>query len=83
MATFLDFEKPIAELQGKIDELRETAADGTVDLGAEIARLQAKADKLLRDTYARLTPWRTSAFQGLCRRPVRRLDAACGRSCLW
>lgn len=57
MATFLDFEKPIAELQGRIDELRETAAGGEVDIEAEIARLQAKSDKLLTDTYARLTPW--------------------------
>lgn len=57
MASFLEFEKPIAELQGRIDELRDTAAGGAVDISAEIARLQAKSDKLLRDTYARLTPW--------------------------
>jgi acetyl-CoA carboxylase carboxyl transferase subunit alpha len=57
MTSFLDFEKPIAELQARIDELRETAAGGSVDLEADIARLQAKSDKLLRDTYTRLTPW--------------------------
>ncbi|MGN6375780.1 MAG: acetyl-CoA carboxylase carboxyltransferase subunit alpha [Sphingomonas sp.] len=57
MATFLDFEKPIAELQERIDELRATAADGSVDIDAEVKRLQDKSDKLLRDTYARLTPW--------------------------
>jgi acetyl-CoA carboxylase carboxyl transferase subunit alpha len=57
MPTFLDFEKPIAELQGRIDELRETAEGGTIDIDADVARLQAKSDKLLRDTYARLTPW--------------------------
>jgi acetyl-CoA carboxylase carboxyl transferase subunit alpha len=57
MASFLDFEKPIAELQGRIDELRETAADGAVDIDSEVARLQAKSDKLLRDTYSKLTPW--------------------------
>ena len=56
MPSFLDFEKPLAELQGRVDELRETAATG-VDIGPEVARLQAKSDKLLRDTYARLTPW--------------------------
>ena len=56
MPTFLDFEKPVAELQSRIDELRETA-DGTLDINAEIARLQAKSDRLVRDTYARLTPW--------------------------
>lgn len=57
MPSFLDFEKPIAELQSRIDELRETAADGTVDLSADVARLQAKSDKLLKDTFAKLTPW--------------------------
>ena len=55
MPSFLDFEKPIAELQGRIDELRESA--GGVDIGPEVARLQAKSDKLLRDTFTRLTPW--------------------------
>ncbi|OSZ68604.1 acetyl-CoA carboxylase carboxyl transferase subunit alpha [Sphingomonas sp. IBVSS2] len=57
MTTFLDFEKPIAELQTRIDELRQTAEGGAVDIDAEIAPLQAKAEKLLKDTYARLTPW--------------------------
>ncbi|MBD8620124.1 acetyl-CoA carboxylase carboxyltransferase subunit alpha [Sphingomonas sp. CFBP 13728] len=57
MPSFLDFEKPIAELQGRIDELRDTAAEGSVDLATDIARLQAKSDKLLKDTFARLTPW--------------------------
>ncbi len=57
MATFLDFEKPIAELQARIDELRDTAADGELDIATEIGRLQTKSDRLLRETYARLTPW--------------------------
>jgi acetyl-CoA carboxylase carboxyl transferase subunit alpha len=57
MATFLDFEKPIAELQSRIDELRRTAEGGAVDIDAEIAPLQAKAERLLQDTYAKLTPW--------------------------
>jgi acetyl-CoA carboxylase carboxyl transferase subunit alpha len=57
MATFLDFEKPIAELQTRIDELRQTAAGGEVDIDAEIGPLQAKAERLLKDTYAKLTPW--------------------------
>src|SRR3546814_3872079 len=39
-----------------IYELRETASDGALDISADVARLQAKSDKLLRDTYARLTP---------------------------
>ncbi|HVJ03638.1 MAG TPA: acetyl-CoA carboxylase carboxyltransferase subunit alpha [Sphingomonas sp.] len=57
MATFLDFEKPIAELQSRIDALRDTAEGGAVDIDAEIAPLQAKAERLLQETYARLTPW--------------------------
>src|SRR3569623_1610602 len=57
MPSFLDFEKPIAELQGRIDELRETAEGGAIDIDAEVARLQVKSDKLLRDAYAKLTPW--------------------------
>ena len=56
MPSFLDFEKPIAELQSRIDDLRDTSAGG-LDINAEVNRLQAKSDKLLRDTFARLTPW--------------------------
>lgn len=57
MLTFLDFEKPIAELESKIAELRETADSGGIDLNAEIERLEAKSGKLLRDAYSRLSPW--------------------------
>jgi acetyl-CoA carboxylase carboxyl transferase subunit alpha len=57
MLTYLDFEKPIAELENRVAELRETASSGSIDLDPEIARLEAKSSKLLRDTYARLTPW--------------------------
>ena len=57
MQTYLDFEKPIAELETRIAALRETASSGEVDIDAEVARLEAKSSKLLRDTYARLTPW--------------------------
>ncbi|PZP05843.1 MAG: acetyl-CoA carboxylase carboxyl transferase subunit alpha, partial [Sphingomonas hengshuiensis] len=59
MVSFLDFEKPVAELEARIAELRATASAtaGAVDIDAEVARLQQKADRLLRDTYARLTPW--------------------------
>ncbi|MDP8994901.1 MAG: acetyl-CoA carboxylase carboxyltransferase subunit alpha [Pseudomonadota bacterium] len=57
MATFLDFEKPIAELESRVAELRETAEGSAVDIGSEIERLEAKAERLLRDTYSRLTPW--------------------------
>src|SRR6476660_9536180 len=57
MSTFLDFEKPIAELDARVAELRETAQAGSINIESEIGKLQAKADKLIRDTYARLTPW--------------------------
>ena len=57
MQTYLEFEKPIAELEARVAELRETATAGEIDLEAEIAKLEAKSEKLLRETYARLTPW--------------------------
>jgi acetyl-CoA carboxylase carboxyl transferase subunit alpha len=57
MATFLDFEKPIAELESRVAELRETASAGEINIEAEIDRLEAKAQRLLRETYSRLTPW--------------------------
>lgn len=53
----LEFEKPIAELEGKIEELRHLADNGDVNIAEEVSRLQAKVDKLLRSTYAKLTPW--------------------------
>jgi len=57
MQTYLDFEKPIAELEARVAELKETANAGDLDLDAEIGRLEAKSSKLLRDTYSKLTPW--------------------------
>ncbi len=57
MITFLDFEKPIADLEARVAELRETASSGSLDIEAEIGRLEAKSAKLLRDAYAKLTPW--------------------------
>jgi acetyl-CoA carboxylase carboxyl transferase subunit alpha len=57
MTTYLEFEKPIAELESKISELRHLPNSGDVDIAEEVMRLQAKVDKLLRATYAKLTPW--------------------------
>jgi acetyl-CoA carboxylase carboxyl transferase subunit alpha len=57
MLTYLDFEKPIAELETRVAALRETAANGAIDIEAEVGRLEAKSAKVLRETYARLTPW--------------------------
>ena len=57
MRPFLDFEKPIADLEGKIEELRQMQEPGGINIAEEIGRLTDKADKQLRATYARLTPW--------------------------
>lgn len=56
MRTYLDFEKPIAELEAKIDELKTLAASGS-DIGDEVARLEDKAAQALVETYDNLTPW--------------------------
>ena len=57
MLTYLDFEKPIAALDQRINELRETANAGDIDIEPEVARLEAKSAKLLTETYSKLTPW--------------------------
>ena len=60
MTTYLDFEKPIAALEARIIELQETASAGELNIDAEIDKLRVKADRLLADTYAKLTPWQKS-----------------------
>jgi acetyl-CoA carboxylase carboxyl transferase subunit alpha len=57
MRHFLDFEKPIADLEGKIEELRHLSDDGDINIADEVGKLQQKADRLLRQTYGKLTPW--------------------------
>ncbi|WP_425407370.1 acetyl-CoA carboxylase carboxyltransferase subunit alpha [Hwanghaeella sp.] len=57
MRNFLDFEQPIAELEGKIEELRHLADTGEVNIADEVGKLQGKVDKLINTTYAKLTPW--------------------------
>src|SRR5580765_2668550 len=58
MLNYLDFEKPIAELETRVSELRETAASSEdIDIDAEVSKLETKANKLLKDTYAKLSPW--------------------------
>ncbi|MBM3467881.1 MAG: acetyl-CoA carboxylase carboxyltransferase subunit alpha [Alphaproteobacteria bacterium] len=57
MTVFLDFEKPIAELEEKIEELRHLDNSGKVNIVKEITTLQKKVDKLLAQTYSKLTPW--------------------------
>jgi len=60
MQTYLDFEEPIAELERRLTELRETASAGSIDINSEVARLEGKSAKLLKESYARLTPWQKS-----------------------
>ena len=57
MRTFLDFEKPIAELEGKIAELRHLSSTSDLNIADEVGRLQGKLDALLKQTYSRLTAW--------------------------
>ena len=58
MQSYLDFEKPVADLEGKIAELKSLAAtDQAVSIDEEVSRLSARADEALVDIYRRLTPW--------------------------
>jgi acetyl-CoA carboxylase carboxyl transferase subunit alpha len=57
MTVYLDFEKPVAALEARILELEEAAGESEVNVASEVGKLRAKADKLLADTYAKLTPW--------------------------
>jgi acetyl-CoA carboxylase carboxyl transferase subunit alpha len=54
---FLEFERPIGELEGKIEELRHLSTTSELNIAEEVGRLEASAARLLRQTYARLTPW--------------------------
>ena len=57
MRHFLDFERPIAELEGKIEELRHLSTDSGLNIAEEVGRLEAQASRLLRQSYARLDSW--------------------------
>jgi len=57
MRSFLDFERQIAELEGKIEELRHLSTTSEINIADEVGRLENTANRLLRQTYARLTPW--------------------------
>lgn len=83
MRTYLDFEKPVAELEAKVEELRAMAAqDESVSIGDEIARLEAKSSQALRELYGTLTPWqKTQAIASMARtRPSSAASAASGAS---
>src|SRR3569623_1359574 len=58
MQTYLDFEKPVAELEGKIQELKSlSSTDQAVSIDEEVNRLSARAEEALADIYKKLTPW--------------------------
>ena len=67
--TFLDFEAPIAELKGKIEELRLVQDGSAVDLSEEIRRLEGKSDVLTKELYNKLTPWQVSQVARHPQRP--------------
>jgi acetyl-CoA carboxylase carboxyl transferase subunit alpha len=69
MHNYLDFEKPIAELEGKIEELRHLSGSSEVNIAEEVTKLQDKVDKLLVQTYAKLTPWQKAQVARHADRP--------------
>ncbi len=65
---FLDFEQPIAELEAKIQELRMVGTDADINLSEEIARLEAKCNQLIKETFSKLSSWQVTQ---LARHPQR------------
>lgn len=68
MISYLEFEKPVAALEARIAELRETAQNGDIDIASEIRRLENKSAELLASTYKALTPWQKTQ---VARHPAR------------
>ena len=67
--SFLDFEQPIAELEGKIEQLRFVQDDSAVDISEEIGRLEKKGDSLTKEIYAKLSSWQISQVSRHPQRP--------------
>ncbi len=67
--TFLSFEQPIAELDAKIEDLRNVQDDSAVDISDEIAKLAQKSRQLTKDIYSKLTPWQVSQIARHPNRP--------------
>ncbi len=66
---FLDFEQPVAELEGKIEELRYVQDESAVDISEEISRLQKKSLQLTKDLYSKLSPWQVTQIARHPQRP--------------
>lgn len=69
MHNYLEFEKPIAELEGKVQELRHLTGAEEVNIADEVGKLQIKVEKLLKTTYAKLTPWQKALVARHTHRP--------------
>ena len=67
--TFLDFEQPVAELEAKIEQLRFVQDDSAVDISDEIGRLESKSAALVKDIYAKLSPWQIALVARHPQRP--------------
>ncbi|WP_300537486.1 acetyl-CoA carboxylase carboxyltransferase subunit alpha [Sphingosinicella sp.] len=68
MITYLEFEKPVAELETRIKELKASAGEGAVNIDAEVKKLEAKVEAQLKAIYAKLTPWQKTQ---VARHPAR------------
>ncbi|MBU6194139.1 MAG: acetyl-CoA carboxylase carboxyltransferase subunit alpha [Burkholderiales bacterium] len=66
---FLEFEQPIAELEGKIEELRYVQNESAVDISDEIERLDKKSQQLTKDIYSNLSPWQVTQIARHPQRP--------------
>lgn len=68
MITFLEFEKPVAELLSRVKELKASNGENAINIDAEIARLEAKVETQLKAIYSKLTPWQKTQ---VARHPAR------------
>jgi acetyl-CoA carboxylase carboxyl transferase subunit alpha len=66
---FLDFEQPVAELEGRIEELRYAHEDSSIDISEEIQRLTKKSQALSKEIYGKLTPWQVAQVARHPQRP--------------
>tara|TARA_Y100001970_G_C14259923_1_gene879525 strand:- start:23355 stop:24311 length:957 start_codon:yes stop_codon:yes gene_type:complete len=69
MTSFLDFEKPIAEIEGRIHELRHVSDSSSASILEEVSKLQGRVDKMLQQTYAKLDPWQKTQVARHAGRP--------------